>query len=487
MNGHRKSDGPIVPRKSPNKATTAAEGMEGRGSTKGSSSQQNTLRTQGRARVQSALRRIRQVSERDRKTQFTSLFHHVHAVDSLREAFYSLKRQAAPGVDGQRWTEYGENLEANLADLSRRLRTGSYRAKPVRRVFIPKTDGTNRPLGVTSLEDKIVQAATVAVLNAVYEPVFAGFSYGFRPGRSQHHALDAVGVALQRLRVRWVLDADIRGFFDAINHECLLRLLGHKIGDRRLTRLVRKWLKAGVVENGVTAIAECGSPQGGNISPVLANIYLHYAYDCWVARWRRNQAKGDVFVVRYADDTVAGFEHRFEALRFLGGLRAHFRQFGLELHSEKTRILEFGPFAAENREQRGESKPETFEFLGFTHICGYSRNGKYQLLRKTSTKRMTRKLKELKQQLRRHMNKPIPNVGKWLGSVVRGHYQYYGVPLNLRALGAFRHRVIVLWKRTLSRRSHKAHVTWERMDRLAAKWIPVPKIVHPHPEERLVV
>lgn len=487
MNDHRKSEGLVVPRKSPNNARRAEEGMEGRGLAKGSPLEQNMRRTQSRISMKSALERIRQASQNDRKKRFTSLFHHIRSTEALRDAFYKLKRDAAPGVDGQTWHEYAVELEQNLKDLSRRLRLGAYKAKPVRRVLIPKTDGSMRPLGVTAFEDKLVQCATVAVLNAVYEPLFAGFSYGFRPGRSQHNALDALSVAIARKKVGWVLDADIRGFFDAINHESLIRLVEQKIGDPRVVRLLQKWLKAGVLEDKVWRDAESGTPQGGCVSPVLANIYLHHAYDLWAQRWRKETAKGDVILVRYADDAVAGFQSLAEARRFLGELKENFAQYALELHPEKTRILEFGRFAAENRKKRGERRPETFDFLGFTHICGTSRAGKFQLQRRTSKRRMSRKLKEIGKELRERMHQPIPVVGGWLGSVVRGHFQYFGVPLNLRALAAFHHQAKRLWRWTLNRRSQKSKVTWERMDRLVSRWLPKPKIVHPYSSERLVV
>ena len=487
MNDLRKSDGPVVPKKSPNEPIGAKEEMEERGLTKGNSLEQNTRRTQSRVSVKSALERIRQVSNKDRRTRFTSLFHHVSSVDALRDAYYRLKKDAAPGVDGQTWTEYGNNLEINLVNLSRRLRLGAYRAKPVRRVFISKVDGTLRPLGVTALEDKLVQSATVAVLNAVYEPLFAGFSYGFRPGRSQHNALDAVSVGINRKKVGWVLDADIRGYFDAINHECLIRLIKHKIGDPRVIRLIQKWLKAGVLADGTLAESERGTPQGGSVSPVLANIYLHNAYDGWAQLWRKERAKGDVIFVRYADDSIAGFQHESDARRFLADLRENFSKYDLELHPDKTRILEFGRFAAENRKRKGLKRPDTFDFLGFTHICGKSRAGKFQLQRRTMRKRMARKLKDIKVELRKKMHQRIPVVGRWLASVVRGHIGYYGVPFNFRAISTFHHEVVRMWRWTLMRRSHKGYITWDRMDKLSSTWLPKPMTVHPHPSERLVV
>lgn len=488
MNSSRQSDESIVPEKSPNKAGhPAAEEMEGRDEAKGSLPQQNTCRTLSRVRVQTALEQIRKASERNRRTLFTSLFHHVYNCESLRAAYYRLKRDAAPGVDGQTWKEYGSNLVQNLEDLSMRLRTGAYRAKPVRRVFIPKADGSQRPLGVTAIEDKLVQCATVAVLNAVYEPLFAGFSYGFRPGRSQHQALDALNVAITRKKVKWVLDADISKFFDAMKHGCLIRLIERKIGDPRIVRLIQKWLKAGVMEDGSLVESETGSPQGGCISPVLANIYLHHAFDHWAQRWRREEARGDVIIVRYADDTVAGFQYYGDAVRFQVQLQENFRDYGLELHPQKTRTLEFGRYAAQNRAERGEKKPETFTFLGFTHICGKSRAGEFQLKRLTCRKRMARKLHEIKMNLRERMHHRIPEVGRWLASVIRGHNRYFGVPLNYRALRTFHHEVVKLWYRTLKRRSHKSKTTWKRMGRLAETWLPKPQIVHLYPDKRLCV
>ena len=444
-------------------------------------------RTQSRGSVNNALGRIRQVSNKERGTRFTSLFHHIYSPEALLTAFYRLKRDAAPGVDGQTWNSYGANLEENLLELSSRLKRGAYRPNPVRRVFIPKTDGTTRPIGITTIEDKVVQNATVAVLNAVYEPLFAGFSHGFRPGRGQHNALDAVYVAITKKKVKWVLDADIRNFFDTINHECLTRLIERKIQDPRVVRLVQKWLKAGILSEESRIEPEEGAPQGGSISPVLANIYLHYAYDCWAVKWRKERAKGDAFFVRYADDTVAGFQNYQEAQDFLMDMKRRFRDFKLELHPEKTRILQFGRFAASNRAERNEPKPETFDFLGLTHICGKSRRGDFQLLRRTASKRMSRKLKEIKAELRGRMHHRVSETGQWLAAVLRGHYNYYGVPLNYRPLQTFHHRIVLLWLQTLRRRSQKSKLTWEKMDRLANRWLPKPRIAHPFPNKRLVV
>jgi group II intron reverse transcriptase/maturase len=434
-----------------------------------------------------ALERIRQAARRDKELKFTSLWHHVYNVDRLREAYLGLAPHAAPGEDHVTWQQYGRELEANLRDLSRRLASGVYRAKPVKRVYIPKTDGRLRPIGMPVLEDKIVQRATVQVLNAVYETDFLGFSYGFRPGRGQHNALDALTVAIQRKKVNYVLDADIRSFFDTLDHEWLVKFIEHRIADPRVIRHVRKWLNAGVLEQGKLMEQEEGVPQGGSVSPLLANVYLHYVLDLWAEQWRRRQARGDVVIVRYADDFVVGFQNLSEAERFLAELKERFRKFGLELHPEKTRILEFGRYAAERRKKRGEGKPATFDFLGFTHCCGKGRQGTFRVLRLTIAKRLRAKLKEIKLELRRRMHQGIAAVGGWLASVVRGHYLYYGVPGNDRRLRAFNYRVFLSWWAAICRRSQKGRISLERMSRIAARWLPRPRIYHPYPAERLCV
>ena len=489
MDGHGKSDRPAVPVKSPNNAgAPVAEGMEGRGLAKGNPPQQNAPRTPSRTSAPSALERVRQAARRERKARFTALLHHIYRPEALRAAYFSLKKEAAPGVDGETWRHYGEALEDNLRDLSEKLKRGAYRAKPVRRVYIPKADGRQRPLGVTALEDKLVQRATVEVLNAIYETDFVGFSYGFRPGRSQHHALDALYTGLLTRKVNWVLDVDIRGFFDAIDHGWLVQFVEHRIADRRVVRLIQKWLNAGVLEDGKRLRVEEGTPQGGSASPLLANIYLHYAFDLWVQAWRRTQAHGDVIVVRFADDIVLGFQVKSDAERFWADLTERFRKFRLELHPEKTRLLEFGPFAAGNRKRLGQGKPETFNFLGFTHICGKKRsNGRFTVLRQTIRKRLQAKLSEVKAELERRMHEPIPAVGEWLRSVVGGHIRYYGVPMNGPALRTFRFQVGRLWHRALSRRSQNGRVLWDRMRRLLERWLPPARICHPYPLRRLGV
>jgi group II intron reverse transcriptase/maturase len=488
MNEHRKSDSSVIPEKLPNKDPMgAAEAMEGRGLTKGNLLEQNALRTQGRGGVPSALERVREAAQKDKGERFTALFHHVYDVNRLKEAYYGLKRQAVPGVDGETWQHYGQNLEGNLKGLSERLKRGAYRAKPAQRAYIPKADGKERPIGIPTLEDKIVQRATVEVLNAIYEKDFLGFSYGFRPGRSPHLALDALAVGIMRRKVSWVLDADIRSFFDTLSHEWLVKFIEHRIADRRVVRLIQKWLNAGVLEEGKRIRREEGTVQGGSVSPLLSNIYLHYVFDLWVHWWRSHRANGEVIVVRFADDWVAGFQYQSEAQKFLRELKERFARFGLELHSEKTRLIEFGRFAAQSRLARGEGKPETFDFLGFTHICGRKRNGKFTVLRKTVRKRWQSKLKEVSQELRTRMHRPVPEQGAYLKSVLLGHMRYYGVPMNGRSLNAFRYALYRVWWKVLRRRSQKHSLTWKRMERLIVAWFPSVRIYHPYPSERVRV
>jgi len=488
-NGPGKSDNPEVPKKSLNNTgQSVAEGMEGRGLAKGNLPQQNAFRTPSREDAPNALERVRRAAKKDKKMRFTALLHHIGNPQTLRRAYYSLKKAAAPGVDGERWRHYGETLEDNLQDLSHRLKRGAYRARPVRRVYIDKSDGRKRPLGVPVLEDKIVQRASVEVLNAIYETDFLGFSYGFRPGRNQHQALDALYAGLLTRKVNWVLDLDIRSFFDKISHEWLVKFIEHRIGDRRVVRLIQKWLNAGVLEDGKRIPVEEGTPQGGSASPLLANVYLHYVFDLWVQAWRRKRAGGDVIVVRFADDAVVGFQRKSDAEQFWVELRERMQKFHLELHPEKTRLLEFGRYAIDNRERRGEGKPETFNFLGFTHICGKRRsNGRYTVRRHTMRKRLQAKLSEVEAELCRRMHEPIPEVGQWLRAVVGGHNRYYGVPMNGPALSTFRRQVSRRWHRVLLRRSQRSHVTWDRMQRLINRWLPPPRICHPYPLCRLGV
>jgi group II intron reverse transcriptase/maturase len=481
MNGHGKSDSSVVPTKPPNKAALAvAEGLEGRGLAKGNSREQNALRTQGRASAQSALERVRRAVGKDRKQRLTALYHHVYDIDRLRESYFALPREAAPGVDGETWRSYGKDLEANLRELSDRLRGGAYRALPVKRAYVPKLDGKLRPIGVPALEDKIVQRSVCEVLMAVYGREFLGFSYGFRPGRDQHQALGALRTALLSRRVNWVLDADLRSFFDTLRHEWLVKFIEHRIGDRRIVRLIQKWLRAGVLEDGEHTRGEVGTVQGGSISPLLANIYLHYALDQWVHQWRTRRAKGEVIIVRYADDFIVGFEHRSEAEQFHGDLRQRMAKFGLEVHPEKTRLIEFGRFAAQDRGRRGGGKPETFDFLGFTHSCGTNQAGRFEVRRQTMRKKWQAKLREVYAELRRKMHSSVPEQGGYLQAVMRGHIEYYGVPGNRPSIAAFRFRLGWLWWKALQHRSQRTTVTAERLCRLVEKWIPEPYLSHPY-------
>jgi len=436
----------------------------------------------------SGLDRIREAARRDKNLRFTNLMHHI-TVDLLREAYKGLERDAAPGIDGVTWQQYGNRLEKNLSNLHQRVQSGRYRATPSKRVWIPKPEGKQRPIGIAALEDKIVQQAVVWVLNQIYEEDFVGFSYGFRPGRSQHNALDALWVGITQRKVNWVLDADMRSFFDTIDHEWMMKFMEHRIADSRVLRLIRKWLRAGVSEDGQWSKTTVGTPQGAVVSPILANIYLHYVFDLWVSHWRKREALGEVVVVRYADDLVMGFQYRNEAERFLQALQARLAKFGLEIHQEKTRLIEFGRFAAANRAARGEGKPETFDFLGFTHICATTRkNNRFTVRRKTIAKRLQVKAKAVRVEIMWRRHEPVPEQGKWLRSVVQGHLNYYAVPGNKQSIDAFRTEVIKGWLRALRRRSQKSRsLTWERIKRLIKTWIPTAKILHPYPSQRLCV
>ena len=481
MNGHEKSDSPIVPRKSSNKAdNNAAEAMEGRGSAKGNTDEADTLRTQKRDSVPSGLERVREAARSNRELRFTTLLHHV-TTELLRRVFYAMQRRASPGIDGVTWRDYEENLKGNLLGLLDRVHRGAYQARPSKRVYIPKPDGRQRPLGIASVEDKLLQGAILVVLNSIFEVDFADFSYGFRPERGAHDALDALTSALYLKKVNWVLDADIQGFFDALDHETLMGFLERRIGDKRILRLIRKWLKAGVLEGGRLVASEEGSPQGATISPLLANIYMHYAFDLWAHQWRRQQAHGDVILVRYADDFVVGFERREDAERFLSDLRDRLAEVKLTLHPDKTRLFEFGRFAAERRKARGEGKPETFVFLGFTHICGRTKKGTFQILRRTYSKRMRAKLKAVRVELLRRRHLPPAVAGQWLRSVLKGYFNYFAVGTNLARLRQLRTQVARAWFHALTRRSQRHCFLWARMRRLVDEWLPIPILVHPPP------
>ncbi len=487
MHGREKSDLGVVAVKSANKFAQAnAELMERRPGAKENTSQSSKHRTQSRERLSQRLDRVRERAKSHKAERFTSLLHYI-TPEVLGLAFSWLKRDAASGIDGVKWKDYEANQEAQLADLHKRLHRGGYRALPSKRKYIPKADGKLRPLGIAALEDKIVQRAVVEVLNAIYEKDFLGFSYGFRPGRGQHDALDALAVGISSRNVNWILDADVSKFFDTVNHDWLMQFVAHRINDPRILRLIQKWLKAGVMDAGEYQETNEGTPQGAVISPLLANVYLHYVFDLWAHQWRVRHATGKVTLVRYADDIVVGFQYQKDAERFEAAMRERLHSFGLELHPEKTRLIAFGRYASSYRRQQGARKAETFNFLGFTHISSVDRHGSFQLQRHTRRDRMRAALQRVKQTLRKRWHWKIPEQGKWLGQVVRGYFQYHAVPTNSRRLDAFRHFVVDLWRRALKRRSQKDKMTWKRIERLAADWIPMPRILHPWPSTRFLV
>jgi RNA-directed DNA polymerase len=484
MHEHGKSDNLVVPAKLPNEAARAVEeAVEGRGLAEGNAGSPTRPGRSAGQGVPSGPDRVREVARRDKEARFTALLHHVD-LPRLLAAYAAINPKAAPGVDQVTWDAYGQDLRDNLEDLLRRVHSGGYRASPSRRVYIPKPDGRQRPLGIATLEDKILQRAVVEVLNAIYEEDFLGFSYGFRPGRSPHDALAALAVGITERKVNWILDADVSDFFSRLDHAWLERFLEHRIADKRVLRLIRKWLAAGVIEDGNWSETLEGSPQGASVSPLLANVYLQYVFDRWVRQWRRKHARGDMIVVRFADDFVVGFQHLGDAKQFLTDLRERFAKFNLELHPDKTRLIEFGRFAASDRRKRGLGKPETFDFLGFTHLCGKTRDGRFWLRRITIKKRMRAKLKQVKAELRRRRQLPIPEQGRWVASVVRGHLAYYAVPGNIDSVSAFRDQVRWLWREALRRRSQRHRMTWKRYGRIAERWLPPARIVHPYPSVR---
>ena len=483
MNVEGESSGGIVPTKRQNEDQGGSqEAVEGRPPAKKNVEESNSCRPQRRASESSRLDRVREAAKKDRKKRFTALLHHV-TTELLESSYDSLKKGAAAGVDGVTWEEYGEDLEGRITNLHGRIHSGAYRAQPSRRVWIPKPDGRQRPLGIAALEDKIAQHAVGRVLNQIWEEDFAGFSYGFRTGRDQHQALDALYAGITRKKVNWIIDLDIRSFFDKVEHEWMIKFVERRVGDKRIVRLIRKWLKAGVMEDGKWRETEEGTPQGSVISPTLANLYLHYVLDVWANAWRKT-VRGDVIIVRYADDAVLGFQYQEEAERFLKQLRERLGEFGLELNPDKTRLIEFGRYAAERREKRGEGKPETFNFLGFTHICGTSRLGRFDVTRKTIGKRMVAKLKDIRQKLRARLMESIDVTEKWLQSVLRGYYQYHAVPGNEQRMKSFRKDVLRAWLWTLRRRSQRAIWTWERFLKKLAVLFPQPEVLHPYPEVR---
>ncbi len=485
MHADEKSDEGVVPEKRPNNGRRLpAEAVEGRTSPEGNGGQTAAVRTQSRVAASNGLAGVRQAARQRKGVRFTALLHHI-TIELLERSYFALKRDSAPGIDGVTWQAYGENLAENLPDLHTRIHRGSYRARPGRRTFIPKPDGSKRPLSILCLEDKIVQQAAVYVLEAIYEEDFLGFSYGFRPGRGQHDALDALHAGIYRKRVNWVLDADIQRFFDAMSHTWILRFLRHRIADKRLLRLISKWLKVGITYKGRTERSVCGAPQGAVVSPILANIYLHYVFDLWTHRWRRNTATGDVIVIRYADDSIVGFQHEHEARAFLQELQERMRKFELVLHPDKTRLIRFGRYAAKQRERLAEAKPETFEFLGFTHFCTRSRKwGSFVIGRKTIKKRMRARLREIKMELRKRLHDPIAKTGAWLKRVLKGHLNYFAVSGHDPSLWWFFNQVRWYWLRALRRRSQRAFISWEKYTRLVNRYFPAIRILHPLPCHR---
>ena len=490
MYATRESDDCIVPEKEANKPPAgagAAEPLEERRSAKRNPRGQSTDRAQDRETVEQARDRIRKAVRRDSKRRLTTLWHHVYSEATLREAYRKLNPKSSPGIDGRTWQGYGEDLDERTRELSARLKRMGHRPQAVLRRYISKENGKQRPIGIPALEDKVIERALVMVLEVIYEEEFENFSYGFRPGRSQHTALDALYMGIISRKINWVLDADLSGYFDTIDHDWLVRMIEHRIADKRVVRYIIRCLKAGVVEDGYWREQGRGTPQGGCLSPLLANIFLHYVLDGWVKQWRRTRANGDLIIVRYADDFVIGFQYRNEAHQFYRELRQRLEKFGLKLNEEKTRLIEFGRFAAKNRRNRRMGKPETFDFLGFTHICGTDRKGNFQLKRKTIGKRLRAKLKALKVEMRKRWTYSIPEMGRWLNRVLTGHFNYYGVPGNFRSLQGFRQAVMMLWRRWIIRKSQRSKADYRRMYRLAKRWLPKASIRHPYPSERLSV
>jgi RNA-directed DNA polymerase len=485
MYAGEKSDEGVVPgKRSNNGGSPLAEVVEGRTSPKGNGGRTAAVRTQSRGAASNGLAAVRQAARQSREVRFTALLHHI-TIELLEQSYFALKRNSAPGIDGVTWQVYGENLAEKLTDLHARIHRGGYRARPARRTHIPKPDGSQRPLSILCLEDKIAQQAVASVLEAIYEADFMGISYGFRPGRGQHDALDALHAGIYRRQVNWVLDADIQGFFDAMSHDWIVRFLRHRIADKRILRLIAKWLKVGITDGNRVTRSSRGAPQGAVISPILANIYLHYAFDLWAHAWRQKRASGDVIVIRYADDIVLGIQHEREGQAFLRDLRERLRKFELALHPDKTRLIRFGRHAAEQRRKLRQGKPETFDFLGFTHFCTRSRiTGAFVIGRKTIKKRMRAQLRAIKMELRRRWHDPIAATGVWLNKVLTGHLNYYAVPLNARSVTWFFSRVKALWQQTLSRRGHRASMTWEKFTRLTDRFFPPIQILHPMPCHR---
>lgn len=464
-----------------------AELPEPSASTKENPPSTGTVQTQRWEPLSSGAKRIHDFVLANPEEKLTALLHHLNP-DTLRAAYHGLKPNAAPGSDGITWHGYGRNLEESLQGLSDRIHSGAYRATPVRRVEIPKPDGGTRALGVAAIEDKIVQVAAVRqILNPIYEPEFAGFSYGFRPRRSAHDALDALAYVICERPVNWIVEVDIKGFFDNIDRELLMEFVGMRIGDRRLLRLLRKWLNAGVLDAGLASDPVRGTPQGAPISPLLANVYLHHVLDRWFAtQWRPRNREGEACIVRYADDFVLAFQHRRSAVRFLADVKKRFAEFGLELAPSKTRLIEFGRKASD-RAVRGGRRPKTFDFLGLTHYCRRTRQGRFGLGRKPAAKRINRTLSGIKRALRWRMHDDPVETGLWLGRVLQGWQGYYAVPTSYRSLDRFRRSLRHLWLRSLRRRSQRHRLSWQQVDAWSTKLWPPTRILHPWPNTRFAV
>lgn len=486
MNDDGKSDSGIVPAMAPKEAAaTADEVPEGKPGSPSNPPDPSVTGTQSPEPADTGLGRIREAAQRDKNLRLSALLHHI-TPERLHQCYLCLKPGAAPGADDVTWDEYGgPGLEERLADLHDRVQGGRYRPLPSKRIWIPKSDGKKRPIGIAALEDKIVQKAVCEILTPIYETDFIGFSYGFRPGRKPHDALDALWVAITERKINWVLDADIRSFFDTLDHEWVLKFLGHRVADPRVHRLVALWLKAGVLEEGKWFQTLEGTPQGGIISPLLANMYLHYALDLWVEGWRKRSARGEVVIVRYADDFVMGFQHESDARRFQAELAKRMAKFGLELHEEKTRLIEFGRFATRDRKRRGQGKPEPFDFLGFTHMCAHGKKGRFWIRRKTIVTRMRKKLKEIKEELKKRRHEPVKRLGQWLRTVLGGYFNFHAVPGNRRVLDTFRTQVTRSWLAALRSRSQKARkLGWEKFGKICDRWLPRATTLHAFPNER---
>lgn len=444
--------------------------------------------TQSMEHLRDSLTRLGDAARRHKDLQFNNLLHHI-TLDCLSQAFYHLNKQAAKGVDEQDWHSYAEGLAQHLPRLHQQVQSGRYRAQAIKRVWIPKADGSQRPIGITSIEDKIVQQAVVWVLEAIYEQDFLGFSYGFRPNRSQHQALDAVYMAISVKKVGWIIDADLKAFFDTLNHDWMMRFLEHRIADRRVLRLIKGWLTAKVQDGKQSQKSSLGTPQGGVISPLLANIYLHYVLDLWLQQWRKRRSRGDVYIVRYADDFIIGCQYRDDADGLLHAIKQRFAKFALSLNEQKTKLIEFGRFAGQNRAQRGQSKPDTFDFLGFTHACGEAlSSGKFMLKRYTIKKKARAFLARVKAFIRNGICYSPYAVGNKLKQILTGYFNYFAIPGNQACIGMIRTEVCKYWLRTLRRRSQKGRTfNWQRLKGLVMLFIPHTRVRHPYPNQRLKV